>query len=148
MEQSVRRWKTPVERSASVKVVFTRNSMGKPPDYSPVHGKIILKRADAELVFLKGPLEGMSLTGFTVYENTWKASQPDSEWFDVFHVNPPERAILFGPDKFKSYALLRPTHETVDRHRPPLETRLHKFILQNFIVWWREELRRESEEKP
>lgn len=79
-----------------MKVVIVLNDMGNPP------GKI----ADAELHFAEGPLAGLKLIGFGVWES--RGPRPRSVTF-------PARQYSVNGER-RSFALLRPIAENIDRN--------------------------------
>ena len=78
-------------------VQFTRNDKGNPP------GKL----ADAELHFTDGPLEGLKLIGFAIWETRGGARR---------NVTFPARQYSVNGER-RSFALLRPISDTAAHER-------------------------------
>ena len=78
-------------------VQFTRNDKGNPP------GKL----ADAELHFTEGPLEGLKLMGFAIWETRTGARR---------NVTFPARQYSVNGER-RSFALLRPISDTAAHDR-------------------------------
>ena len=78
-------------------VKFTRNDKGNPP------GKL----ADAELHFTDGPLEGLKLIGFAIWETRSGARR---------NVTFPARQYSVNGER-RSFALLRPISEAAAQER-------------------------------
>jgi hypothetical protein len=81
-----------------VTVKITPNDKGNPP------GKV----ADAELHFTEGPLEGLKLIGFSVWERRGNASG--------FNVTFPARQYSVNGER-RSFALLRPIVDTTAQNK-------------------------------
>jgi hypothetical protein len=86
-----------VERSAIVTIKIVRNDKGNPP------GKL----ADAELHFTSGPLEGLKLIGFAVWER--KSGNGRNVTF-------PARQYSVNGER-RSFALLRPVTDATSQDR-------------------------------
>ena len=78
-------------------VTFTRNDKGNPPE----------KLADAELHFTEGPLEGVKLIGFAIWETRTGARR---------NVTFPARQYSVNGER-RSFALLRPIGDTAAHER-------------------------------
>jgi hypothetical protein len=91
-------------------VQFTPNDKGNPP------GKL----ADAELHFNDGPLEGLKLIGFSVWETRGGNSRR--------HVTFPARQYTVNAER-RSFALLRPITDTV------AQARIRDLILEAYATW-------------
>src|SRR4051812_29115267 len=90
----------------TVKVQITPNERGTPP------GRL----ADAELQFTDGPLEGLKLIGFSVWERRGGSGR---------NVTFPARQYSVNGER-RSFALLRPIVDTA------AQTKLRELILQAF----------------
>ena len=77
------------------------------------------KLADAELHFTGGPLEGLKLIGFAVWER--KSGNGRNVTF-------PARQYSVGGER-RSYALLRPLNDSTD------QTRLRELILEAYAAY-------------
>lgn len=110
-----------------MRVRFTANDRGKPPDYQEIERTHRVKVADAAIEFEDGPLSGLSLTGFVVW-----CSLTDR---DVLYVSPPERTINTGVARGASYALLRPSAASDHDYRPSLTKESKAFICEAFRRW-------------
>jgi len=88
-------------------VKITPNDKGNPP------GKL----ADAELHFSEGPLEGLKLVGFAIWERRGGGSRRN--------VTFPARSYAINGER-RSYALLRPIAETT------MQEKLRGLILEAF----------------
>ncbi|NUR56769.1 MAG: hypothetical protein HOQ29_20190 [Acidobacteria bacterium] len=78
-------------------IKFVANDKGHPP------GKL----ADAELHFTEGPLEGLKLTGFSVWERKTGGGR---------NVTFPARSYSVNGER-RSFALLRPTADSTGQNR-------------------------------
>jgi hypothetical protein len=85
------------ERSAAVTIKIMRNDKGNPP------GKL----ADAELHFTSGPLEGLKLIGFAVWERRTGNGR---------NVTFPARQYSVNGER-RSFALLRPLADATAQDR-------------------------------
>jgi hypothetical protein len=83
--------------STELTVKITPNDKGNPP------GKL----ADAELHFTAGPLEGLKLIGFSLWETRGGARR---------NVTFPARQYAINGER-RSFALLRPIADTTDQDR-------------------------------
>jgi hypothetical protein len=95
-----------IERSEVVTIKIVRNEKGNPP------GKL----ADAELHFTSGPLEGLKLIGFSVWERRTGNGR---------NVTFPARQFSVNGER-RSFALLRPMTDTT------AQDRLRDLILQAY----------------
>lgn len=91
-----------------MQVKFTPNDKGNPP------GKL----ADAELHFTDGPLEGLRLIGFAIWERRGG---------DGRNVTFPARQYSVNGER-RSFALLRPLVDTQAQHR------LRDLILEAYVT--------------
>jgi hypothetical protein len=96
----------PSSRSVTVTVKIVPNEKGNPP------GKL----ADAELHFVSGPLEGLKLIGFAVWERRTGTGR---------NVTFPARQYSVNGER-RSFALLRPVAET------GAQDRIRDMILQAY----------------
>jgi hypothetical protein len=96
----------PSSRSVTVTVKIVPNEKGNPP------GKL----ADAELHFVSGPLEGLKLIGFAVWERRTGTGR---------NVTFPARQYSVNGER-RSFALLRPIAET------GAQDRIRDMILQAY----------------
>jgi hypothetical protein len=85
------------ERSIDVTIKFTPNDGGNPP------GKL----ADAELHFTDGPLEGLKLIGFTIWERRVGTGR---------NVTFPARSYSVNGER-RNFALLRPIVDVTAQER-------------------------------
>jgi hypothetical protein len=85
------------QRSEAVTVKIVPNDKGNPP------GKL----ADAELHFISGPLEGLKLIGFAIWERKTGNGR---------NVTFPARAYSVNGER-RSFALLRPIGDTTAQNR-------------------------------
>lgn len=108
-------------------VEFTLNARGKPPDYNAVSSVKRRKIADAAIVFEHGPLFGTRLTGFVV----WQSRDGDAD----YSVSPPERTIVTGAQRGRTYALLRPVGVADEVCRPNLPQPITDVIVNAFCEW-------------
>ena len=81
----------------TVTIKFAANDKGNPP------GKL----ADAELHFTEGPLEGLKLIGFTVWERRTGGGR---------NVTFPARSYSVNGER-RSFALLRPAIDSIAQNR-------------------------------
>jgi hypothetical protein len=86
-----------VQRSAAVTIKIIRNDKGNPP------GKL----ADAELHFAAGPLDGLRLIGFAVWERKTGGGR---------NVTFPARQYSVNGER-RSFALLRPVADAASQDR-------------------------------
>jgi hypothetical protein len=93
-------------------VKITPNDNGNPP------GKL----ADAELQFTEGPLEGLKLIGFSIWERRGGTGR---------NVTFPARQYSINGER-RSFALLRPIVDTT------AQTRLREQILDAFVAYEQE----------
>jgi hypothetical protein len=116
--ESVDTQRTPPEKrsrrrqgAVAVTVKITPNERGNPP------GKL----ADAELHFTEGPLEGLKLIGFSVWEQRRGGGGGRNVTFPVrqYNVNGERR----------SFALLRPVVDTT------AQSKLRELILDAYAEW-------------
>jgi hypothetical protein len=98
----------PEHCSPDLTVKITSNDKGNPP------GKL----ADAELVFVVGPLEGLKLIGFGIWERRTGGGR---------NVTFPARQYSVNGER-RSFALLRPTVDA------SAQERLRDLILEAFSV--------------
>jgi hypothetical protein len=77
------------------------------------------KLADAELHFIQGPLEGLKLVGFAVWERKTGTGR---------NVTFPARQYSVGGER-RSFALLRPVNDTTS------QTRIRDLILQAYAEY-------------
>jgi len=89
-----------------VTIKFAANDRGNPP------GKL----ADAELHFTEGPLEGLKLIGFTVWERKTGGGR---------NITFPARSYSVNGER-RSFALLRPAIDSMS------QTRLRDLILEAY----------------
>jgi hypothetical protein len=94
------------ERSEAVTIKIVPNDKGNPP------GKL----ADAELHFISGPLEGLKLIGFGIWERKTGGGR---------NVTFPARSYAVNGER-RSFALLRPVAEATS------QTRIRDLILQAY----------------
>jgi hypothetical protein len=104
-----------------MKVKIVLNDRGNPP------GKL----ADAELLFTEGPLEGLKLIGFSVWERRRSPQDKDS-----YNVTFPARSYSVNGER-RSFALLRPA--SGDAHLGPTDV-----IRGMIIAAYLEEAERET----
>jgi hypothetical protein len=97
------------ERSAAMNVIITPNDRGNPP------GKL----ADAELHFSDGPLEGLKLIGFSIWERKSGTGR---------NVTFPARQYAVNGER-RSFALLRPITDSTGQNK------LRELILSAFQNW-------------
>ena len=103
--------------TTSMTVKFTPNDKGNPP------GKL----ADAELHFSDGPLEGLKLIGFAIWETRSEARR---------NVTFPARQYSVNGEK-RTFALLRPISDTAAPER------IRELVLEAYASY-EEELARTS----
>ena len=103
--------------TTSMTVKFTPNDKGNPP------GKL----ADAELHFADGPLDGLKLIGFSIWETRSGARR---------NVTFPARRYSVNGDR-RSFALLRPISDTA------APDRIRELVLEAYASY-EEELARTS----
>ncbi len=103
--------------TTSMTVKFTPNDKGNPP------GKL----ADAELHFADGPLDGLKLIGFSIWETRSGARR---------NVTFPARQYSVNGDR-RSFALLRPISDTA------APDRIRELVLEAYASY-EEELARTS----
>jgi hypothetical protein len=94
-------------------VKFTPNDKGNPP------GKI----ADAELQFAEGPLEGLKLLGFSIWER--RGAGKDGSGGGGRNVTFPARQYSVNGER-RSFALLRPLADSA------AQPRLRELILEAY----------------
>lgn len=106
MTQKVR---SPIPLEESMKVHITPNDKGNPP------GKL----ADCELHFGEGPLEGLKLIGFSVWERRGGNGR---------NVTFPARQYAINGER-RSFALLRPIADVTAQNR------IREVILEAFVEY-------------
>lgn len=92
-------------------IKITPNDRGNPP------GKL----ADAELHFSEGPLEGLKLIGFSIWERR-------SSGVHARNVTFPARSYAVNGER-RSFALLRPIVDVTAQHR------IRELILDAYAEW-------------
>lgn len=101
-----------------MRITIIPNDKGNPP------GKL----ADAELHFTEGPLDGLKLIGFCVWER-----RGNSERATLRNVTFPSRQYSINGER-RSFSLLRPTGETTHEAGTP-DQRLRELILQAYAEY-------------
>jgi len=113
-----------------MKCVFTRSSVGKPPDFRPLRsGGEFSKLADCDIYFDKRDgrrLAGLKLVGFTVWKRRKTAG---------CHVGPPTRALVSATGQVYGEVGILLSHADALTARHHLSCELADEIIRRWRKW-------------